>query len=52
MVLQISKSLISGKAICIVLPFARFAQTPWEEFKGKTKVKLGKQVTPIEWSDL
>lgn len=51
-VVQISKSLISGRAICIILPLKRFMDSPWEAFKGKTRVKHGQQIKPVEWSDL
>lgn len=48
----ISKSLINGKAICVVLPFNRFGAKPWEHFKAKTKVKQGDHVKMITWEDL
>lgn len=48
----ISKSLINGKAVCIILPFTRFWERPWEDFKGKTKVKQSQQVRIAAWDDL
>lgn len=48
----ISKSLINGKAVCVVLPFNRFGTKPWESFKGKTKVKQSQAARTIAWDDL
>lgn len=48
----ISKSLINGKAVCIVLPWKRFGEKPWEKFKAKTKVTQGQQVWRLGWEDL
>ena len=48
----ISKSLINGKAVCVLLPFSRAWTKPWEGFKGKTRVKQSKQAMSIAWDDL
>lgn len=48
----ISKSLINGKAICVVLPFSRWWSRPWEKYKIKTKVKEGEPFIPLAWEDL
>jgi len=34
----ISKSLILGKAVAVVLPWKSFGEKPWEGFQGRTRV--------------
>ncbi|KAK5135666.1 hypothetical protein LTR08_004967 [Meristemomyces frigidus] len=34
----ISRSLILGKAVCVVRPVKRFGLRPWEQYKSRTKV--------------
>nr|POE85394.1 mitochondrial inner membrane protease subunit 2 [Quercus suber] len=47
----LSKSLISGKAISIILPTERFGLTPWKDWKGgKTKVIPGHFDTKGLWA--
>ncbi|KAL1305482.1 hypothetical protein AAFC00_002358 [Neodothiora populina] len=48
----ISKSLVHGKAVCIVLPWKRFGLKPWEGFTSLTPVKKGQLVHSIAWEDL
>lgn len=48
----ISKSLINGKAVCVILPFHRFRQRPWDQFEGATIVRQGQHVRPLAWDDL
>lgn len=38
----ISKSLITGKAVAVVLPSKKFGSRPWEGFHSRTKVVSGK----------
>jgi inner membrane protease subunit 2 len=35
----VSKSLINGRAIAVVLPFSKFWTQPWTDYKSKTKIK-------------
>ena len=37
----ISKSLILGKAVCVVWPLSKFGTRPWEQYDSKTRVKPG-----------
>lgn len=39
----ISKSLITGKVIYMVLPWSSFGPIRWDQFKGKTKVIKGQR---------
>lgn len=47
----VSKSLISGKALCLYWPFNRAGTRPWEKVPNATKVKQGKVLIPIHWQD-
>ncbi|KAK3708029.1 hypothetical protein LTR37_011722 [Vermiconidia calcicola] len=38
----ISKSLITGRAVAVLLPFERFYCTPWVGFRSRTKVVEGR----------
>lgn len=49
---QVSKSLITGKALFVLKPLSKFMDKPWEKMQNKTKVKHGEPVVPIEWHDL
>lgn len=40
----ISRSLITGKAVGIILPLRQFGQTPWKGWKGRTKVVHGDEI--------
>lgn len=48
----LSKSLITGRAIAVFLPFSRFWSKPWEKITSKTKVQHGESMRPVEWNDL
>lgn len=37
----ISKNLIVGKAVCVLLPWGRFRERPWEGFESQTVVRRG-----------
>lgn len=47
----ISKSLITGKALWVVWPYARFRTKPWEGFKVRTRVLPGRMEVPAAWRD-
>ncbi|KAK3116063.1 hypothetical protein LTR53_003953 [Teratosphaeriaceae sp. CCFEE 6253] len=42
----ISKSLVLGKAVCVVWPLERFGTRPWEEYENRTIVRRGQAVKP------
>ena len=53
----ISKSLINGRALAILLPFERFWTVPWEGFKSRTRVGRGqakdwRQGLPVELAEI
>ncbi|KAK4999742.1 hypothetical protein LTR66_001286 [Elasticomyces elasticus] len=45
----IPKSLIDGRALGLVWPWSRFGQTPWTQYRSKTRVIEGIAVCPKEW---
>lgn len=48
----ISRSLITGKAVSILLPWRQFGQTPWNGWKSRTKVIHGHEIVDndaISW---
>lgn len=47
----VSKSLISGKAVCLVRPFSRLYTTPWVQDPNTTQVKHGKALAPVQWRE-
>jgi len=47
----VSKSLIAGKAVCLVRPLSQIGSKPWEEVPNATKVKQGKSLMPVHWED-
>lgn len=48
----ISKSLITGRAVAVVLPWEKFRQTPWDGFVSRTKVVPGKVKSRRELEDV
>lgn len=44
----ISRSLITGKAVSILLPLRQIGQTPWKEWKARTKVIPARQIAEVD----
>ena len=46
----ISKSLITGKIVYVVLPWSSFGAVRWDHYKGKTRVIKGRSHGGLEWT--
>jgi mitochondrial inner membrane protease subunit 2 len=46
----ISKSLITGKIVYVVLPWSSFGTVRWDQYKGKTRVIKGQSHERLEWT--